>query len=178
VKGLRVDVAERREVDEVPPAGAAAPTLPQDVQAELSGPRLFVLATASPDGVPATTLVSWICALGPSRLAIALDRRGLAYKNALENPAAALEVTLASFSATLRGRMALARPQLASAPFPCAGFEFEVEEIRDHGAPASLVRPACYEYAASKGRYAEREAEIIAELRALSERQLAHAHER
>ena len=168
----RVDAGERRE------DGEAGPVLSPEVQAELSGPRLFVLATASADGVPATTLVSWMCALGPSRLAIALDRRGLAFANALENPAAALEVTLPGFSATLRGTMTLLQPQLASAPFPCAGFELEIEEIRDHGAPASLVRPASYEYAPSKQRYAVREAEIVAELRTLPERPLAQSHRR
>ena len=159
-------------------APGAAPALPPEVQAELSGPRLFVLATASAEGVPATTLVSWMCALGPSRLAIALDRRGLAYANALENPAAALEVTLPGFSATLRGTMTLLQPQLASAPFPCAGFELEIEEIRDHGAPASVVRPASYEYAPSKRQYAVREAEILAELRTLPERPLAQSRRR
>ena len=153
-------------------APGAAPALPPEVQAELSGPRLFVLATASAEGVPATTLVSWICATGPSRLAIALDRRGLAYANAVENPAAALEVTLAGFSATLRGTLGLVRRQLASAPFPCAGFELEIEEIRDHGAPGSLIRPASYECSPSTQRYAVREAEIIAELRTLPQRAL------
>ena len=147
--------------------------LTPEVQAELSGPRLFVLATASADGMPATTLVSWICAVGPAHLAIALDRRGLAYKNAVENPVAALEVTLAEFSATLRGTLTLVRRQLVSAPFPCAGFEFELEEIRSHGAPASLIRPASYEYSPAKQEYAVREAEIIAELRTLPERSLA-----
>ena len=167
-----MDAGERRE------DGETAQALSPEVQAELSGPRLFVLATASSDGVPATTLVSWMCALGPRRLAIALDRRGLAYANAVENPGFALEVTLPGFSATLRGTMTLLRRQLASAPFPCAGFELEIEEIRDHGAPASLVRPASYEYAASKQQYAVREAEIIAELRALPERRLAQSHRR
>ena len=158
--------------------GETVPGLSPEVQAEISGPRLFVLATASADGVPATTLVSWICALGPSRLAIALDRRGLAYANTLENPSAALEVTLAGFSATLRGTLTVVRRQLESAPFPCAGFELEIEEIRDHGAPASLVRPASYEYAASKQHYAVCEAEIVAELNTLSERPLAQPHRR
>src|SRR5919206_244838 len=58
-----MDVAARTET---------APMLSPEVQAEVSGPRLFVLATASAEGVPATTLVSWICAVGPSHLAIAL----------------------------------------------------------------------------------------------------------
>ncbi|HYZ77737.1 MAG TPA: pyridoxamine 5'-phosphate oxidase family protein [Gaiellaceae bacterium] len=147
--------------------------LSPEVQAEVSGPRLFVLATASAEGVPATTLVSWICAVGPSHLAIALDRRGLAYKNAVENRAAALEVTLAGFSATLRGTLSLLRRQLVSAPFSCAGFEFEIEEIRDHGASGSLIRPASYEYSPAKQQHAVREAEIIAELRTLPERSLA-----
>ena len=168
-----MDSTARTESGESAPGGASAPALPPEVQAELSGPRLFVLATASAEGVPATTLVSWICAIGPSHLAVALDRRGLAYRNAVENPAAALEVTLAEFSATLRGTLSLVRRQLVSAPFPCAGFEFELEEIRGHGAPGSLIRPASYEYSPAKQQYAVREAEIIAELRTLPERSLA-----
>jgi hypothetical protein len=170
-----VEVDERIETEGSPPEGEAAPTLPAEVLAELCGPRLFVLATASPDGVPTTTLVSWMCAVGPSRLAIALDHRGLAFRNAIENPVAALEVTLPGFSATLRGSLSLAREQLASAPFCCAGFHFDLLEIRNHGVPASLVHPATYEYVESKRQYAVREAEIVAELRSLPERPLATA---
>ena len=164
---------ERRKMEGSPPEREDAPGLPAEVLGELCGPRLFVLATASPEGVPTTTLVSWMCAVGPSRLAIALDHRGLAYRNAIENPVAALAVTLPTFSATLRGTLSLAREQLASAPFCCAGFHFDVVEIRDHGVPASLLRPATYEYVEAKREYAVREAEIVAELRSLPEPSLA-----
>jgi len=48
-------------------------------------------------------------------------------------------------------------------------------EIRDHGVPASLLRPATYEYVEAKRGYAVREAEIVAELRSLPEPSLAAA---
>jgi len=147
---------------------------PEVVQA-LRRPHLSVLATAGLDGYPATTLVSWIYGHDETRLVIALDRRGLAYANVLENANCALEVLVKGFVATLRGRATILRDQLAHAPFPCAAVLFELEEIREHGVAGVAINPATYHFEATNGRYAETEAAIIAELSAISSRSAAAA---
>jgi hypothetical protein len=141
--------------------------LPADVLAGLCPPRVFVLATASAGGVPATTSISWLTPRDEHRLVLALDRRGLAYQNVLENPQAALEVTIGEFAATLRGRLCLLCEQLERAPFPCAAFLFDVEEIRDHAAPGIVLEPATYSFSRAKNHYRTRQDEIAAELASL-----------
>lgn len=145
----------------------AGSCLPADVLAGLCPPRVFVLATASAGGVPATTSVSWLMPRDAHRLVLALDRRGLAYQNVMENPQAALEVTIGEFAATLRGRVCLVCEQLERAPFPCAAFLFEVEEIRDHAAPGVVLEPATYSFSRAKNHYRARQDEIAAELASL-----------
>jgi Pyridoxamine 5'-phosphate oxidase len=154
------------------------PTLiPQAARAHLTAPSVFVLATASSEGVPATTLVSWICIVDDGRLLIALDRRGVAYENVRQNAIASLEVITPAFTGMLRGMMALIRSHVTTAPFACAAFVFEVDEVRNHGAPGVVVQPATYRFLERKSHYGARERQILAELRALAEDMLRAPHE-
>jgi len=160
----------RQEASSVAEAAPArgAPTLPASALERIGPPFVLVLATAALDGTPATTLVSWVFARDPSALLVALDRRGLGYRNATENPAAALEILLDGFAATARGRLTLLRDELRHTPFPCAAFLLEVDEVRQHATPGVAVAPARYEFDRRKPSYARNEAAVMRELRALA----------
>jgi hypothetical protein len=141
--------------------------LPRAVVQALRRPRLVVLATASADGHPSTTVVSWVYAWDERRLVVALDRRGVALSDVVENPHAAIELLLPGFVASLRGSVRVLCERLVRAGFPCAAVLFEVNEIRDHAVAGVVVEAPDYWFAPEKGHHASAEAEILRELREL-----------
>ena len=131
--------------------------------------HLVLLATASGDGRPATTLVSWLWPVDESRLLLALDRRGLAFRHVTGNPWGAIEVLMGPFVGTLRGSIRLLVERLARAPFPCAAAIFEIEEVRRHDVAGVVVVPPSYAFVPARPQYAETEAAIVDELALLAE---------
>jgi hypothetical protein len=81
-----------------------------------------VLATASRETGPASTLVSWLTLRedGVVALALALDRRGRAYENARSDPRASLEVFDVSGGLAVRGWLTVTNRFVRAAPFDCA----------------------------------------------------------
>ncbi|HYZ77775.1 MAG TPA: pyridoxamine 5'-phosphate oxidase family protein [Gaiellaceae bacterium] len=144
---------------------SGAPRLPADVVRELEKSHLGILATASADGFPTTTLVSWLCAPDDGHVVIALDRRGLAFSNVLDNPNVALELVIDGFVATLRGPVTILSDQLCCAPFPSAALLLEIHEVRDHSVAGVSISPPRYRFSQDKARYASTESAIVAELR-------------
>jgi hypothetical protein len=125
-----------------------------------------VLATASRETGPASTLVSWLVLRQDDVVALALDRRGRAYLNALSDPRASLEVFDVSGGLAVRGGLTVTNRVIRAAPFDCALAILDVTEIRDHGSRSVALAPPRYSYGPGKAHYARVEKAIIRELRA------------
>jgi hypothetical protein len=149
--------------------------LPSSVVAHLGGGRLNVVATTDADGRPSTTLMSWVVALSPSRLALAVDTRSRAYENLLARPLVAVEILGDDITWGVQGTARVVKTQMTSAPFPCALVEVVVHEARDHGSPGTNFRGPTYHYDDDKQHRNELEAQVYAELRSHAADTRAHA---
>ena len=100
----------------------------------LSGGQTCVVATVDEQGVPMTTLMTWVVARDPQTLTIAIDTRGRALKNVRANGRLALEVLGDDLCYGLRGTATVEKDLMESAPFACALVGVRLEEVRNHGA--------------------------------------------
>jgi hypothetical protein len=125
--------------------------------------HLALLATASRDARPTTTLVSWLWPVDPTRLLFALDRRGLAFKNLIENPFAALEILIGQFAGAARGTVTIL-PECLMTPFPCSVALLQLAEVRRHDVDGVIVLPPRYEFAGDKQHYARTDGAIVDQL--------------
>jgi hypothetical protein len=154
-------------------ASRLASRLPAGVVRELRRPQLAFLATSSAAGRPATTLLSWLYAVDRGRVLLALDRRGLAYSDLLENPYAAIEVILPGFVASLRGSVEMVADELCRAPFCCTAALLEIEEVRDHAVAGVDVAPPGYRFTVGREGYVAAEAAVFEELHELGKQVIA-----
>lgn len=124
-----------------------------------------VLATVGPDGVPVTTFMSWVSARDDQTVCLALDARGLAWRNLQENPAVSLEILAPDCILGIRGFARAAGKPVEACPFPAVMVEIEVVEGRDHTGCGIVWQGPAYSYVEGKEhRYAVERA-VLEELR-------------
>ncbi|MDA8064575.1 MAG: pyridoxamine 5'-phosphate oxidase family protein [Thermaerobacter sp.] len=141
------------------------PELRRRVRAFLQGGRVCIFASASPQGEPHTSVVSWALARDEDIVALALDSRSRHLVNLRENPRGALEVLGDDLAVRLTGPTRIVREEMESSPFPSALVELQVEQLRDHGvAGLRLVGPRYDFDAAHRYRQAVEQA-VYRELR-------------
>src|SRR4051794_38148507 len=100
----------------------------------LLGGQTCVVATVDEQGLPNTTLMTWVVARNPQTLAIAVDTRSRSIKNMRASGKVAIEVLGDALCYGLRGTAVIEKEPMTSAPFPCALVAVKLEEVRDHGA--------------------------------------------
>ncbi len=130
----------------------------------LRGGQTCVVATVDAEGVPQTTLMTWVVARDARTLALAADTRGRAMRNLRANDRIALEVLADDLCYGLIGTAAVEKEPMSSAPFPCALVTVRIDDVRDHGAPGvKLVGPR-YHFEAGKEHRKTVEDAVFAEL--------------
>ncbi len=139
--------------------------LPDDVVARLQQAQLHLVATVDDDGFPSTTLMSWLVALSPTRLALCVDTRSRTFHNLTRRPAIALELLGDGITWGVKGRARVSAERMASPPFPCARVEVDVTQARDHSSPSTVFRGPRYDYALDKQHRRGLEERILEELR-------------
>lgn len=143
-------------------------TLPAELVAYLVGGQLCVVSSLDEDGRPSTTLMSWVVALGPTRLALCVDSRSRTFRNLVDRPVVAVEVLGDGLTWGVKGTSRLAKQAMDATPFPCAIIEVLVDEARDHAAPGTHFQAPHYRYADDKQHRHGLEGRIFAELRSLA----------
>jgi len=139
--------------------------LPAEIVEQLQGGKTVVIATVDTSGVPMTTVMSWVVARDPRRVAIAIDKRGRAIENVRATEWVAMEILVDHLPAGCRGRAKVVREEMKSTPFPCAIVELTVEEYRDHSVGGLDFHGPWYEYLEDKKHRVDVEFEIFDELR-------------
>lgn len=125
-----------------------------------------VLATVDSQGAPYTTFMSWVSARDDRTVCMAIDTRGLAFRNMQHNPAVALEILAPDRVLGIRGTARIHQEKLESCPFPAVLVEIDVQEGRDHTGREIVWQGPAYSYVEGKEhRYAVEQA-VLAELRA------------
>jgi hypothetical protein len=137
--------------------------LPGRVQQFLQGGYPVVLATVDAVGAPMTTLVTWIIALDATTLRVVTG--GAALENLRARPHVSLELIGDGFVVGMRGTARVIREAMGAVPFPSAGVEIEVAEVRDHSHHGVVTSAPTVLYAHQKTHRYVVEDEIFAELR-------------
>lgn len=139
--------------------------LPEEVARMLTGGQACVVATVNEQGMPDTTLMTWVVARNERLLALCVDTRSRAYENLLVRPAVAIEVLGDDVTVGVRGVASVEKAQMKAAPFPCAIVRVDVDEVRDHAAPGTRFVGPTYTYDHDKQHRIEFELTIFEELR-------------
>lgn len=93
--------------------------------------RLVVLATVDERGWPDTCPVSWIVALDPTLLRLAISREVSTYGNLLKNENVMLALIGGAMTLGIRGRARILAEDMADVPLPMAIVEVRVDEVKD-----------------------------------------------
>jgi hypothetical protein len=141
-------------------------SLPLEVSAALTGGQANVVATLDADGLPTTSLMTWVVARDPRRIALCVDRRSRSFRNLSERPVVALEILADNVVCGVKGTVRLVKENMDSPPFPCALFVIDVQEARDHGHTGTTFRGPSYAFADDKQHRAGFEQRVYEELRA------------
>ena len=139
--------------------------MPPSLVQFLLGGQTCVVATVDEQGVPMTTLMTWVVARDPQTLTIAIDTRGRALKNVRANGRMAIEVLGDDLCYGLRGTATVEKEQMESAPFACALVGVRLEEVRNHGAAGIKFVGPRYTFHPGKEHRAGVEDAVFKELR-------------
>ena len=131
----------------------------------LLGGQTCVIATVDEDGLPNTTLMTWVVARNSQTLAIAVDHRSRAMRNLRANGRMAIEVLGDDLCYGLRGTAVVEKEALASTPFACALVAVKIEEVRDHGAAGVRFVGPSYSFHEGKEHRRSTEQAVFAELK-------------
>lgn len=82
-------------------------------------------------GGPTSTAISWIYAVSPSVLRIAVDHRSRLVNNMKVNPLVTITVFGESTVHAINGRAAVRRDRLEDVPFNICCFDVEIEAVRN-----------------------------------------------
>ena len=105
--------------------------LPDRAMSYLKVGRLVVLATVNEDGRPDTCPVSWVVALNPSVIRLAISREVNTYRNTLNNEHVMLSLVGGAMTLGIRGRARVLTDSLDGIPLSMAIVEMEVDEVKD-----------------------------------------------
>ncbi|HZX97437.1 MAG TPA: pyridoxamine 5'-phosphate oxidase family protein [Myxococcales bacterium] len=131
----------------------------------LLGGQTCVIATVDEQGLPQTTLMTWVVARNPETLTIAVDTRSRALKAVRANGRIAVEVLGDDLCYGLRGTALVEKEQMQSAPFPCALVAVKLDEVRDHGAAGVRFVGPRYSFHPGKEHRKGVEEAVFAELK-------------
>ncbi len=137
---------------------------PQLVQFLLGG-QTCVVATVDEQGVPMTTLMTWVVARNETTLTMAIDTRGRSLRNVRTNGRLAVEVLGDDLCFGLRGVATVEKELMASTPFPSALVTLRIEEVRDHSAPGIRFVGPTYSFHPGKEHRAGIEEAVFLELK-------------
>lgn len=93
--------------------------------------RLVVLATVDELGRPDTCPVSWITALNPSCIRLAISREVNTYRNILNNEHVMISLVGGAMTLGIRGRARVLSDSLDGIPLSMAIVEMTVDEVKD-----------------------------------------------
>ena len=131
----------------------------------LLGGQTCVVATVDEQGVPNTTLMTWVVARNPQTLAMAVDTRSRSIKNLRANGKVAVEVLGDDLCYGLRGTAVVEKETMAAAPFPCALVAVRIEDVRNHGAAGVKFVGPSYSFHEGKEHRRGVEDAVFAELK-------------
>jgi len=131
----------------------------------LLGGQTCVIATVDEQGLPQTTLMTWVVARNPETVTIAVDTRSRALKALRANGRIAVEVLGDDLCYGLRGTALVEKEQMQSAPFPCALVAVKLDEVRDHGAAGVRFVGPRYSFHPGKEHRKGVEEAVFAELK-------------
>ncbi len=146
------------------PEATPAEMPPHLVQFLLGG-QTCVVATVDEQGLPQTTLMTWVVARNPQTLVLAADTRSRALRNLKANGRVAIEVLGDDLCYGLRGTAVVEKEEMASAPFPCALVAVRIEDVRDHGAAGVRFVGPSYSFHEGKEHRRGVEVAVFAELK-------------
>lgn len=131
----------------------------------LIGGTTCVVATVDEQGLPQTTLMTWVVARNPQTIAIAVDTRSRALRALRANGKIAVEVLGDDLCYGLRGTALVEKELMQSAPFPCALVAVKLEDVRDHGAAGVRFVGPSYSFHPGKEHRKGVEESVFAELK-------------
>jgi flavin reductase (DIM6/NTAB) family NADH-FMN oxidoreductase RutF len=131
----------------------------------LMGGKTCVVATVDEQGLPQTTLMTWVVARNPQTLTIAMDTRSRALRALRANGKIAVEVLGDDLCYGLRGTALVEKELMQSAPFPCAQVAVKLEDVRDHGAAGVRFTGPSYSFHPGKEHRKGVEEAVFAELK-------------
>ena len=131
----------------------------------LLGGQTCVIATVDEQGLPQTTLMTWVVARNPETLTIPVDTRGRSMRNIRGNGKVAIEVLGDDICYGLRGTAVVEKELMQTAPFPCALVAVRVEEVRDHAAAGIQFKGPSYSFNQGKEHRQDVEDAIFTELK-------------
>jgi flavin reductase (DIM6/NTAB) family NADH-FMN oxidoreductase RutF len=131
----------------------------------LLGGQTCVIATVDEQGLPQTTLMTWVVARNPETVTIAVDTRSRALKALRANGRIAVEVLGDDLCYGLRGTALVEKEQMQSAPFPCALVAVKLDDVRDHGAAGVRFVGPRYSFHPGKEHRKGVEEAVFAELK-------------
>ena len=140
--------------------------LPPEAFEWLQSERLVVLASSTSAGDPATHVVSWVVAVDPRTVRIAVRHAALAVQHVRETGRLAIEVIGDGLAVGARGSASVVREHMASAPQGNAMIELRIEEVVSHLPRGMALRGPAWDVPLERtAEAAERTAAIYAELR-------------
>ena len=105
--------------------------LPDRAMNYLQVGRLVVLATVDEHGRPDTCPVSWITALDPSCIRLAISREVNTYRNIQKNEHVMISLVGGAMTLGIRGRARVLSDSLDGIPLSMAIVEVTVDEVKD-----------------------------------------------
>lgn len=139
--------------------------LPEHIIEFLQGGKSVVIATVDEQGLPLTTIMTWVVARDNQTVAIAMDQRGRACQNIRRNGQIAMEILGDNITFGARGSAKVVKEKMDSSPFPSAIIEVKITECKDHSVPGLIYKGPTYEFAADKQHRYEIEQAVFEELK-------------
>ena len=146
-------------------ADHAPADMPPHLVQFLLGGKTCVVATVDEQGLPQTTLMTWVVARNPQTLTMAVDTRSRALRALRANGRIAIEVLGDDLCYGLRGTALVEKELMQSAPFPCALVAVKVDDVRDHGAAGVRFVGPSYSFHPGKEHRKGVEESVFAELK-------------
>jgi hypothetical protein len=146
-------------------ADHAPADMPPHLVQFLMGGKTCVVATVDEQGLPQTTLMTWVVARNPQTLTMAVDTRSRALRALRANGRIAIEVLGDDLCYGLRGTALVEKELMQSAPFPCALVAVKVDDVRDHGAAGVRFVGPSYSFHPGKEHRKGVEESVYAELK-------------